>query len=143
MRIIKSLIFIPIILTLNSCFLAITGAPHFHSYKEINNKNDLKLDVHCMYLNKTFEIRNTNPSDSIYIQSLSFKKPNERKSLNHNNFSDSVRFYNWRIGDMKYHNKKREDTIQIIQVTNNGKQNIYKYILELNNGKNRKNCNYS
>ena len=135
MRIIKSLIFIAIILTLNSCLLAITGAPHFHSYKEINNKNDLKLDVHCMYLNKTFEIKNTNPSDSIYIQSSSFKNPNERKSLNHNNFSDSVRFYNWRIGDMKYHNKKRKDTIQIIQLTNDGKQNIYKYVLELNNEK--------
>jgi hypothetical protein len=135
MRVIKSLIFILILLTLNSCFLAITGAPHSHSYKEINDKNDLKLNVHCMYLNKTFEIRNTNSSDSIYIQSSSFKKPNERKSLNHNDFSDSVRFYNWRIGDIKYHNKKRKDKIQIIQVKNNGTQNIYKYVLELNNVK--------
>ena len=33
---------------LNSCFLAITGAPHNHFYKEIHNKDNLQLQVHCM-----------------------------------------------------------------------------------------------
>ncbi|MDM1551861.1 hypothetical protein [Empedobacter falsenii] len=126
-RIIKLLF---IFLTLNSCFLAITGMPHNHYYKEINNKNDLKVKVHCMYLNKTFEIRNTIPSDFIYIQSSSFKKPNERKLLNQKMISDSVIYYNWRIGDLKYHNKKRKDTIQIIRISKEGKQSNYKYILE-------------
>lgn len=101
-----------------------------HSYKEINNKNELNVNVHCMYLNKTFEIRNAIPSDSIYIQSSSFKKPNERKSLNLNRMTDSVRYYNWRIGDMKYHSKKRKDTIQIIRISKEGYQNDYKYVLE-------------
>ncbi|MGV0830039.1 hypothetical protein ACTS9C_14465 [Empedobacter brevis] len=121
-----------IILTLNSCFLAITGVPHSHRYKEISDKNDLKLNVFCTYLIKRFEIRNVNPNDSIYIQSLSFKKLNEGKSLNHNNLSDSLRFYNWRIGDMKYHNKKRKDTINIIKITSNGDKTVYKFVLDSN-----------
>ncbi|MGV0978128.1 hypothetical protein [Empedobacter falsenii] len=104
--------------------------PHNHYYKEINNKNDLKVKVHCMYLNKTFEIRNTIPSDFIYIQFSSFKKPNERKLLNQKMISDSVIYYNWRIGDLKYHNKKRKDTVQIIRISKEGKQSNYKYILE-------------
>lgn len=130
MKIVKIVAFILIMLTLNSCFLAITGAPHLHAYKEVSDKNDLKLNVHCMYLNKTFEIRNVNPNDSIFIQSLSFKKPNEIKSLNHNNLSDSIRFYNWRIGDRKYHSKKRKDTINIIRVVSNGDKMVYRFVLD-------------
>lgn len=64
-----------------------------------------------------FEIRKTNPSDSIFIQSSSFRKSYEIKSLNHKELSDSIRYYNWRVGDMKYHNKNRKDTIQIIQIS--------------------------
>lgn len=34
-----------------------------------------------MYLNKTFEIRNSNPNDSLFIQSSSFKNPSEKNLL--------------------------------------------------------------
>ncbi|MDM1137410.1 MULTISPECIES: hypothetical protein [unclassified Empedobacter] len=130
MKIFNFLFFILIILTLNSCFLAITGAPHSHSYKEISDKNDLKLNVFCTYLIKQIKIGNVNPNDSIYIQSSSLKKLNERKLLNHNDLSDSMRFYNLRIGDIKFHSKKRKDTINIIRITSNGDKTVYKFLLD-------------
>lgn len=130
MKIFNFLFFILNILSLNSCFLAITGAPHSHSYKEISDKNDLKLNVLCTYLIKWIKIGNVNPNDSIYIQSSSLKKLNERKLLNHDDSSDSVRFYGLRIGDMKYHSKKRKDTINIIRITSNGNKTVYKFLLD-------------
>lgn len=128
MKVVRTFAFILIILTLNSCFLAITGAPHYHTYKEISGKDDLKLGIHCMYLNKTFEIRNTNPNDTIYIQSSSFNNPNKKIAVNHY-LADSVRFYNWRIGDMRYHNKKRKDTINIQRISAKGEKTLYKFVL--------------
>lgn len=77
-KIITSII---LILTLNSCFLGITGAPHSHLYREITGNSTIKVNVHCMYLNKTFEIRNSNPNDSLFIQSSSFKNPSEKNLL--------------------------------------------------------------
>lgn len=88
--------FILITMTFNSCVLGITGVPHIHTYKEINGNVDLNLSVHCMYMNKTFEIknadeiRNTDPKDSIYIKSLSFKTSSEKKSLNGIAGSDTI-----------------------------------------------------
>ncbi|WDF45203.1 hypothetical protein PQ459_09860 [Chryseobacterium sp. KACC 21268] len=119
-----------LISTLNSCFLAITGAPHQHSYKEVNNKDDLKLLVHCMYLNKTFEVHNANTQDSIYIKSSSFKRPNEKLSLNDAK-SDSVKYYNWRIGDLKYHKNLPKDVIEITRITKEGNQIDYKFIADI------------
>ncbi len=132
----KIILFIIIILTLNSCFLAITGAPHNHSYKEINGNNELNLIVHCMYLNKTFEIRNANPNDSLYIKSSSFKNPSEKKSLNGKIRTDSIRYYNWRILDGKYHKNLMKDTIEIIDITNQNNQKVYKFIAEFKSNKN-------
>lgn len=66
-----------------------------------------------------------NPNDYIYIQSLSLKKLNKRKLLNHDDLSNSVIFYGLRIGDMKYHSKKRKDTINIIRITSNGNKAVY------------------
>ncbi|WP_298392354.1 hypothetical protein [Flavobacterium sp.] len=132
----KIILFLVIILTLNSCFLAITGAPHNHSYKEINGINDLNLDVHCMYLNKTFEIRNADPNDSLYIKSSNFKKPSEKKSLNGKIQTDSIRFYNWRIGDMKYHRNILKDTIEIIKIRNQKIEKVYMFVAESENNKN-------
>lgn len=126
----KIIFFILITFALNSCFLAITGAPHTHTYKEINGNGDLNVNVHCMYLNKTFEIRNTNPDDSLYIKSSAFKKPSEKKSLNKNTRTDSIRFYNWRIGDIKYHKNLTKDTIEIIKITQQGNSKIYKFVSE-------------
>lgn len=115
---------------LNSCFLAITGTPHTHSYKEINGKNDLKLGVVCYYLNKTFSIKNIGFEDSIYIKSSSFKKPEEKKSFNKINGKDSLYHYGWRIGDRKYHKNFEKDTIEIIKVTKEGHTINYKFIGE-------------
>lgn len=135
----KNLIpFIFIIMTLNSCILGITGAPHEHTHKEINGNNELNLNVRCMSMNKSFEIRNANPSDSLYIKSLSFKKPSEMKSLNGNVRPDSVRYYNWRILDGKYHKNLMNDTIEIIKITNQNDQKIYKFIADSKNNNNEK-----
>jgi len=133
MRIIKSLIFIPIILTLNSCFLAITGTPHNHKYQETNNKNDLTLDVTCMYLNKTFVVGKVNPTDSIIIKSTSFESNNKKNILLQNNISDSIRFYNWRIGDGKYHKNISNDTIEIFRITKDGNKNLYQFTYKSQN----------
>ena len=124
----KIVFFILTILTLNSCFLAITGAPHNHSYKEINGYNDLDVNVHCMYLNKTFEIGNADPKDSLYIKSSSFKKPTEKKSLNGGTRIDSIRFYNWRISDTKYHKNILKDTIEIIKITKDKNEKVYRFV---------------
>jgi len=126
----KLIPFILIIMTLNSCVLGITGAPHKHSYKEINGNNELNLNVHCMYMNKTFEIRNANPKDSLYIKSASFKNPSEMKSLNGKVRPDSIRHYNWRILDGKYHKNLMKDTIEIIKITNQNNQKKYKFIAD-------------
>ncbi|MCU7618439.1 hypothetical protein NZ698_14660 [Chryseobacterium sp. PBS4-4] len=125
----KTTLFILIILTLNSCFLAITGAPHNHSYREINGYSNLNLHVHCMYLNKTFEIRNANPNDSVYIKSSHFNKLAEKVSFNEKKRSDSIRFYNLRIGDMKYHRNLTKDIIEII-ITNQKNEKVYKFVAE-------------
>ncbi len=125
----RIIVILLLISTLNSCFLAITGAPHQHSYKEVDNKDDLKLLVHCMYLNKTFEVHNVNTEDSIYISSSSFKKSNEKLSLNGNN-ADSIRYYNWRIGDIKYHKNLSQDVIEITKITKKGNQINYKFIAD-------------
>ena len=74
----KIVLMLLFIFLLNSCFLAVTGAPHEHYYKEINGKNDLKLSVVCYYLNKTFSFKNNGFEDSIYIKSSVFKKPTEK-----------------------------------------------------------------
>ena len=120
---------------LNSCFLAITGTPHTHLYKELNGKNDISLNVHCMYLNKTFEIRDSNPQDSLYIKSSNFKNPTEAKSLNKNRASDSTRYYNWRIGDMKYHKKIAKDTIEILKTMKGGNYTKYRFVYDANSKK--------
>lgn len=134
----KIIPFILVVSTLNSCFLAITGAPHQHYYKEISGKDDLKLQVHCMYLNKTFEIRNSNSEDSIYIKSTSFKNSDKMISLNGKKNYDSIKYYNWRIGDMKYHKNLNKDVIELIRNTKEGNQIVYKFIGETNNNKKNK-----
>lgn len=117
-------------MTLNSCTLGITGAPHKHTYKEINGNNELNLSVRCMSMNKIFEIRNANPGDSLYIKSLSFKNPTEMKSLNGEIASDSIRYYNCRILDGKYHKNLMKDTIEIIKITNKNNQKKYIFIAD-------------
>jgi len=129
----KTALFLLITLTLNSCVLGITGAPHKHSYKEIDGNNELNLTVRCMSMNKTFEITNANPGDSLYIKSSSFKNPTEMKSLNGKIGSDSIRYYNWRITDGKYHRNLMNDTIVIVKITDQNNQKNYKFILESNN----------
>ncbi|HXJ99493.1 MAG TPA: hypothetical protein VNJ50_11635 [Gelidibacter sp.] len=126
-KIITSII---LILTLNSCFLGITGAPHSHLYREITGNSTIKVNVHCMYLNKTFEIRNSNPNDSLFIQSSSFKNPSEKRSLNRDIPTDSIRYYNWRIGDIRYHKNILKDTIEIIKITKKGNQIAHKFVAE-------------
>lgn len=112
--------------------MAITGAPHNHSTREINNEKDLTLNVYCMSLNKTFKIEKVNPEDSLFIKSSSFKNPKEKKLLNKNKSSDSTRFYNWRIGDMKFHKGISKDTIEIIKLTKNGNKINYKFVIDSN-----------
>src|SRR5690606_20096332 len=129
----KTALFLLITLTLNSCVLGITGAPHKHSYKEIDGNNELNLTVRCMSMNKTFEITNANPGDSLHIKSSSIKNPTEMKSLNGKIGSDSIRYYNWRITDGKYHRKLMNDTIVIVKITDQNTQKNYKFILESNN----------
>lgn len=87
-----------------------------------------------MYMNKTFEIRNANPKDSLYIKSASFKNPSEMKSLNGKVRPDSIRHYNWRILDGKYHKNFMKDTIEIIKITNQNDQK--KYIFTADSKKN-------
>lgn len=118
------------IITLNSCVLGITGAPHKHSYKEIDGNNELNLSVRCMSMNKTFEIRNANPDDSLYIKSSSFKNPSEMKSLNGKVGPDLIRHYNWRILDGKYHKNLMKDTIEIIKIRNQNNQKKYIFIAD-------------
>ena len=129
----KIALFLLITLTLNSCVLGITGAPHKHSYKEIDGNNELNLSVRCMSLNKIFEIRNANPNDSLYIKSSNFKNPTEMKSLNGKIGSDSIRYYNWRIRDGKYHRNLMNDTIVLVKITDQNNQKIYKFIPESKN----------
>jgi len=117
-------------MTLNSCVLGITGAPHKHTYKEIYGNNELNLSVRCMSMNKTFEIRNGNPNDSLYIKSLSFKNSSEMKSLNGKVGPDSIRHYNWRILDGKYHKNLMNDTVEIIKITNQNNQKKYIFIAD-------------
>jgi len=121
----KLIPFILMIITLNSCVIRITGAPHKHTYKEINGNNELNVSVRCMSMNKTFEIRNANPDDSLYIKSSSFKNQTEMKSLNGKVRPDSIRHYNWRILDGKYHKNLMKDTIEIINIRNQNNQKKY------------------
>lgn len=126
----KIVLILLFILLLNSCFLAITGAPHEHSYEEINGKNDLKLSVICYYLNKTFSFKNSGFEDSIFIKSSVFKKPTQKKSFYKINSSDSLYHYSWRIGDRKYHKNFKTDTIEVIKITKKGDTINYKFIGE-------------
>jgi len=130
MKMKKIILFILITMTFNSCVLGITGAPHKHTYKEINGNEEFVLSVHCMYMNKTFEIKNADPNDSIYIKSISFKNPSEVKSLNGKIRPDSIRYYNWRISDGKYHKNLMNDTIKIIKITNQNDQKKYIFIAD-------------
>ncbi|WP_438967259.1 hypothetical protein [Flavobacterium sp.] len=124
----KNVLILLFILLLNSCFLAVTGAPHEHYYKEINGKNDLKLSVVCYYLNKTFSFKNSGFEDSIFIKSSVFKKPTQKKSFYKINSSDSLYHYIWRIGDRKYHKNFKTDIIEVIKITKKGDTIIYKFI---------------
>ena len=118
------------IIILNSCFLAITGAPHTHFYDDISkNENKINLSVFCTPRWKTYRITIVKNDDKAYVKSKAFRNSDEYYLFDKEN--DNSKGYELKINDTKFH-RYFTDTILVKIIDNNNIENIHKFLPKKN-----------
>ena len=126
----RIIIILILILTLNSCFLFMPpGAPHGHSFEDIDNPNSqIGVSIMCTQGKKYYRISGIEKNDSVNISSNKIKRA-KSFYLSNSYSTDSSKLYYLRIGDFNFHRKLLDDTVKVNVIKPNSDISTYKFLV--------------